>query len=85
MSNPQGIYSTKSSTLPEGSVKRVLPAEIEAAEIANLSSMCWPSPQLAIIGRDECYTRDIHHCYAQLGQEVRERNLLGNFEGLQLL
>ena len=26
MSNPQGIYSTKSSTLPEGSVNRVLPA-----------------------------------------------------------
>ena len=40
VSNPQGIYSTKSSTLPEASVNRVLPAETEAAKIANLSSMC---------------------------------------------
>ena len=37
--SPQGIYSTKSSILPEARVDRVLPAEIEAAKIANVSSM----------------------------------------------
>ena len=77
----------------QGSSERVLPWQITMDQIifASLShTHYWYEVGMlkvpaVIIGRDDCYTRGIHHCNAQLRQEVRERNLFGNFEGLQPL